>query len=313
MGSGGGQSANRSQRIYLSSDRMPYAGMWTRRRTGRIPVSCTRMQTSVVRDFTQAALGRRYTKFWVRNSAAEPCTVTGYPRVVARGVHGERIYSQATNAEFAPVVIPPHGRAEFTIDYEQPSFLPAQQCHPVAAANLTISLPGQRGGHSVRFRQPICTRPRHFINVGPIQIAVPQKTQPANPPGGTGGSSHPQLWSALEGKVTCGIGIHVASPARTLVCNAGSIPAPTGVDSSLGEPGWVGLEATGRPVLFLNSQVEWQVSLNETKVRIPGLAAGTTWRFGPLGIACAISAESVTCTNQAGHGFTVTAESYSAF
>jgi hypothetical protein len=63
----------------------------------------------------------------------------------------------------------------------------------------------------------------------------------------------------------------------------------------------------------LNSQVAWQVGMNETRVRIPGLAAGATWRFGPLGIACSISAESVTCTNQAGRGFTVTAESYAAF
>jgi hypothetical protein len=146
-----------------------------------------------------------------------------------------------------------------------------------------------------------------------IRRPVPRKGPPATPPGGSGGPSHPQLWSALEKKVTCGIGVHEASPARTLVCNASPIPAPIGVDPSLGGPGWVYLEATGLPETYLNSQVAWQVGLIEPHVRIPELATGTTWRFGPLGIACSMSAESVTCTNRAGHGFTVTAESYSAF
>jgi hypothetical protein len=146
-----------------------------------------------------------------------------------------------------------------------------------------------------------------------IRRTVPQKKPPANPAGEAGGSSHPQLWSALGGKVTCGIAFHTARPAREILCEASPIPAPTGVDPSLGDPGWVYLKASGPAETALISQYSWQVGINETRVRIPQLAPGTTWRFGPLGTACSISAESVNCTNQAGHGFTVTAESYSAF
>jgi hypothetical protein len=128
-----------------------------------------------------------------------------------------------------------------------------------------------------------------------------------------GGARNPQLWSVLEEMVTCGIAIHVSGPATEILRNASPIPAPTGVDPSLGGPGWVYLGATGRPETTLNSQYSWQVGLNETRVRIPKLAAGATWRFGPLGITCSIGEESVTCANRQGDGFTVTAESYSAF
>ncbi|MBS1891506.1 MAG: hypothetical protein JST59_09435 [Actinobacteria bacterium] len=74
--------------------------------------------------------------------------------------------------------------------------------------------------------------------------------------------------------------------------------------------GWVYLEATGPPKPALISQYSWQVGMNGTRVRIPKLAAGTTWSFKPIGITCSIGETTVVCVNRSGHGFTLSADNY---
>lgn len=127
----------------------------------------------------------------------------------------------------------------------------------------------------------------------------------------TAGGSPPQLWSALEGKVTCGIFVHsTTSPPRYLLCASQAIPPPPNADPSVGDPGFVTLGATGIAETHRLSQYSWQVQDGWEPGRNPKLAAGATWRFGPIGITCTVTDVAVSCVNRDGHGYAVNADEY---
>ena len=66
-------------------------------------------------------------------------------------------------------------------------------------------------------------------------------------------SSGAQLWTALGGRVTCGIAIHpLNSPPMRLLCSARVVPAPR--TKGVGDPGFVFLGSAGRPSLARLSQ-----------------------------------------------------------
>jgi hypothetical protein len=132
--------------------------------------TCIRKQTSVELYDSQPGLGTRYSIFSVRNDGTASCRMRGFPRVVARTFQGQRVLSQNVVEEKAESVeIPAGGRAEFMIGFPQPSFLPPHRCHPGRTANITVYLPGLDEGYALRFREPICTRPRRGISVRPIE------------------------------------------------------------------------------------------------------------------------------------------------
>jgi hypothetical protein len=111
-------------------------------------------------------------------------------------------------------------------------------------------------------------------------------------------TSHAKFWENPTGKVSCGIMIHPANkPATEVLCGARVIPAPPHVNAHEGDPGFVQLAKTGRPRLLRLSQDSY---IGNMPTR---LSRGTTWTS--LGVTCTVAAKSVTCTNQAGHGFEV--------
>lgn len=119
-------------------------------------------------------------------------------------------------------------------------------------------------------------------------------------------TSRAPFWTALGGNVVCGVAIHApGSPASQLLCSARPVPAPKA--KGIGDPGFVFLGSTGRPVLARLSQDSFTGS---TPV---ALASGSSWSTPHLRVTCSLSAAAVRCTNHSEHGFTITKSSYHAF
>ncbi|MGA7705134.1 MAG: hypothetical protein WB998_09595 [Solirubrobacteraceae bacterium] len=119
--------------------------------------------------------------------------------------------------------------------------------------------------------------------------------------------SSAQLWSALGGKVVCGIAIHQPnSPPMQLLCSASSVPAPP-KGQGFGDPGFVFLGSTGRPKLARLSQDSFVAS------HAAKLKSGSKWAVGPIAVKCTIGATAIRCVNRSHHGFKITTSSYRAF
>ena len=119
-------------------------------------------------------------------------------------------------------------------------------------------------------------------------------------------TSAAQLWTALGGRVTCGVAIHpYNTPPMQLLCSARAVPAPK--VKGIGDPGFVFLGSTGRPSLARLSQDSF---VGRSPV---ALGSGRHWEIGPISVTCTISTRSVRCANRTRHGFTITANSYRAF
>jgi hypothetical protein len=123
------------------------------------------------------------------------------------------------------------------------------------------------------------------------------------------GTSHAQIFTALEEQVICGIAAHVPGSPREVLCSNLNVPAPKHVSQAVGDPGFVFLAKTGKPKPARLSQYSWQApALNHRS----GLTGGM-WSSGSVGVTCSITTTSVKCKNRQGHGFTLTANSYKAF
>ena len=90
-----------------------------------------------------------------------------------------------------------------------------------------------------------------------------------------------------------------------LLCSATSVPAPK--TKSFGDPGFVFLGSTGRPMLARLSQDTF-VGKNAV-----ALSNGRKWNIGPISVTCTISSRAVRCKNRSNHGFTITKKSFHAF
>jgi hypothetical protein len=119
-------------------------------------------------------------------------------------------------------------------------------------------------------------------------------------------TSGAQLWTALGGKVTCGIAIHPPNtPPMRLLCSARAVPAPRA--KGVGDPGFVFLGSVGHPSLARLSQDSF------VGAHAVVLKSGRTWNTGPISVTCTVSTSAVRCENHSHHGFTITAGSYKAF
>jgi hypothetical protein len=122
-------------------------------------------------------------------------------------------------------------------------------------------------------------------------------------------TSKAELWTALGGNLGCGAAIHSpGKPVTQIICSDIRIPAPKNEGPADGDPGFVFLGSSGRPVLARTSQDTFAGTGNPVK-----LPAGTTWRLAAVNVTCTISAQSVRCVNGAHHGFTITKRSYASF
>jgi hypothetical protein len=120
----------------------------------------------------------------------------------------------------------------------------------------------------------------------------------------TAARTQQQLWKALGGKVECGPTVPSPNGTAPLLCQSRAVPAPS--DPGVGDPGFVYLKRTGRPIPARLSQYTWAVS--EPPVT---LKAGRTWTGH--GVTCSIRVKSVRCSNRSHHGFKITRGSYRAF
>jgi hypothetical protein len=126
-------------------------------------------------------------------------------------------------------------------------------------------------------------------------------------------TSRAPLWSALDGKVICGLAIHALEAPDELLCSARSVPAPKRTANDEGDPGFVFLKSAGRPRLALLSQYSWEVENGWVGNGRPELGPGRAWRSDRIDVTCGVRAKAVRCANGAGHGFTIKVGSYKAF
>jgi hypothetical protein len=112
------------------------------------------------------------------------------------------------------------------------------------------------------------------------------------------------MFTALGGKVTCGIMIHAASaPAKDVLCAAKGIPAPKKKEA--GDPGFVAISVLGTPATLRLSQNSF--------------VAGSTARLGrgrlwnQLGVTCHVAETTVMCFNGDNHGFVIGNGRYRSF
>ncbi len=126
-------------------------------------------------------------------------------------------------------------------------------------------------------------------------------------------TSRAHLWSALDGKVICGLAIHAPGAPAELLCAARSVPAPRRAPSAEGDPGFVFLRSVGHPRLARLSQYSWEVEGGWESRHRPELQAGQRWSSGAIETTCSVRAHAVRCANASRHGFTIKIGSYRAF
>lgn len=178
------------------------------------------------------------------------------------------------------------------------------RCSSERGSIICIRASGKRAGRGFRIDRNRAVK---------VRRALHKPTPKPSPPEEAAGVSHAQLWSALERHVTCGIFTHLRAPARYLLCAARSIPAPENGDPSIGDPGFVLLGSSGLPQLTRLSQYSWQVGDGVGPDRYPHLTAAAMWGYPPIGVSCAVGEAEVTCTNRAGHGFSLDETTYTGF
>ena len=114
------------------------------------------------------------------------------------------------------------------------------------------------------------------------------------------GTSHAKLWGTKTLSVNCG---WMIGPGNNVLCSAKGIPAPKG--PGIGDPGFVSLNATGKPQLLRLSQDSF-VTNKQSK-----LAAGSLW--SGRGVTCHLSSATVLCYNGNNHGFVIGNGHYKSF
>lgn len=118
------------------------------------------------------------------------------------------------------------------------------------------------------------------------------------------GTSHAKLWGTKTLSVNCG---WMIGPGGNVLCSASGIPRPKGKGKGkcIGDPGFVSLNATGKPQLLCLSQDSF-VSNKLTK-----LATGSLW--SGRGVTCHLSSATVLCYNGNNHGFVIGNGHYKSF
>lgn len=149
---------------------------------------------------------------------------------------------------------------------------------------------------------------------GVLAVALVMTSASVGHASGKGRESNALLWSALDGKVRCGLANLAAPGQDRLLCFASSIPAPKNADPSIGDPGFVYLKAVGGAKLARISQYSWEKGKNygESQSATP-LRIGDRWKRRGLAVTCGIKERAVRCRNEAGHGFIIRGDSYRAF
>jgi hypothetical protein len=152
-----------------------------------------------------------------------------------------------------------------------------------------------------------------LVRAGHSFLAKAKNGGSSVPPSGGPAPSNASIWSALGGKLICGVGAHAAGSPMTLLCADRVIPAPAHTTRDEGDPGFAYLLPGGTAQPARLSQYSWQAPNGWAPNGHKTLAAGQRWGYPGLAITCTIGASVVRCVNAAHHGFTITLKSYQAF
>jgi hypothetical protein len=111
------------------------------------------------------------------------------------------------------------------------------------------------------------------------------------------------MFTAIHGKVTCGIMIHAANaPAKEVLCAAKGIPAPK---HGTGDSGFVEVSVLGLPKVLRLSQNSFVAGSKAA------LGRGRLWN--QLGVTCHVASTAVLCFNGDNHGFVIGDGKYRTF
>ena len=120
------------------------------------------MQVRLDTGSAGVAAGSSYLPLDFTNVGAASCTLAGFPQVsVAASSAGKQLGAAGTldrGATAQLMVLSAGQSAHIWLRLVEVTNIPAAQCHPVAAAGLRVSLPGQQQGTFVAHAMTTCAR-----------------------------------------------------------------------------------------------------------------------------------------------------------
>ncbi len=148
--------------------------------------ACTISQLQIRLDTGSAgvAAGSSYLPLDFTNIGAASCRLAGFPQVsVATSSSGKQLGAAGTldrSATAAEMVLSAGQSAHIWLRFLDIADIPAAQCHPVAAAGLRVSLPGQRPGTFVAHSMTTCARSVAGTDVLTVEPFRPGAARPGS-------------------------------------------------------------------------------------------------------------------------------------
>ena len=134
------------------------------------------LRVSLAISAAGAAAGSSFVPLDFTNISRGTCRLAGYPAVsLASGQEGRQVGTAAAvdrAVRARPVLLEPGATAHAWLQVTDALDFPAGKCHPVTAAGLRVTLPGQRGASYLRHSFPACAAAPHgsgILMIQPIQ------------------------------------------------------------------------------------------------------------------------------------------------
>jgi hypothetical protein len=121
-------------------------------------------------DSANGTAGTTYYNLDVTNTGNRPCSLNGYPGVIATDSRGRTLGAAASRngqGRAATVTIAADGTAHASLGYVDA--LLNRGSRPQTATFLRVSLPGVRGTRNAFFPLPVTTRGRSILTIGRVQ------------------------------------------------------------------------------------------------------------------------------------------------
>ena len=122
------------------------------------------------------AAGSVYYRVEFTNLSTATCTISGFPKVNAVDLKGERIGAPATHEpgkKAAKVTLAPGQSASATLRIVDALNFPADKCKATTAAGLRVAIPGGSGNKIAPLAFETCVRASSkTLSVAPVQATV---------------------------------------------------------------------------------------------------------------------------------------------
>jgi hypothetical protein len=235
--------------------------------------------------------------------------------LIAFFVHGA--FRRSSRSALEVALVDPDGPARFRPRRGRRSGVPEDKGQTDNAASSVVLVAKKERRilgidlHVIRRKLGALNGRRRFGFIGIAALALGLVALGTGPALARRNASHAQLWSALGGKVTCGLAIRSPSSPNMALCGSRPIPPPHDPNDTEGDPGFVYLKQHGSPILAKLSQYSWERGWRYKESTTPTpLPAGTTWTLPGGGVKCLIRQTSVRCSNRDGKGFVLRRSSY---